>query len=378
MTGDEAALHLGYKLARFFSLGHSGFIGPNGEFRVSAAHTSVEDTAESSPYGRPGIIHFHTNTQIRMLLLDAGIAAGDREMVELAQRGYAYGKEHGDTLMGYFPENIGRRPGEGGTTTEICEVADMIYLALRQSTQGIADCWDDVDRWLRNMFTEAQLLETDWAYGYSEKYGVPREHPYAVRDHVPDRWLGAWGGWIAANDWQGNQEYSIAPCCHPNAAMQLYRVWRDMIAFDAQKDRLSVHLLLNRASPWADVNSHIAYTGLVEVMLKRDCEVAFRIPEWTTPQECTGTVNGTLTPVHWEGRYMVVRGKAGDTVSLHCPMPSGRRSSALQARSTPWFCAATRSWILTHPACIIPSSRNPSTGRGRLAGAQRSALLQTR
>ena len=102
--------------------------------------------------------------------------------------------------------------------------------------------------------------------------------------------------------------------------MQLYRVWRDMLSFDAKKSRLSVHLLLNRASPWGDIYSYIPNKGLVEVKLKRDCEVAVRIPEWTQPQECKVRSGGKDVAPAWEGRYAIVKGRKGETVSLSCPI----------------------------------------------------------
>ena len=310
MIGDGAALELGYKLANLFAQGHSGFVGPNGEFRLTHGHKSFEDTT--------GDIHFHMNTQVRMLLLDAGIAAGDARMVELAQRGYAFGRDHSrsDALMGYFPMHLGV---EEGANTEICEVADMIYLALRQSTAGIADCWDDVDSWVRNMLSEAQLLETDWVHEYSEEHGTPMDHPYGF-ECIPEKWKGSWGGWILPNEWQGDPRHSIQPCCPGNAAMQLYRVWRDMMDYDKDVNRLNVHLLMNRVSPWADVSSHIPYEGLVEVRLKRDCQVALRIPEWAEPQACEVLVNNVAGDVLREGRYLAVRAKLGDTVTLRCPL----------------------------------------------------------
>jgi hypothetical protein len=253
--------------------------------------------------------------------LDAGLAMGDREMIELAQAGYQYGKDHGETLMGYFPEMLGVKPDAYGNTCEICEVTDMIYLALRQSTNGLADCWDDLDCWLRNMYSEAQLLETDWAYDYAKQCNASRDVTWGTTERVPERWLGAWGGWIAANDWQGNRTSSLAPCCHPNAAIQLYRVWRDMIGYDAERRRLSVHLLLNRASPWADIHSHIPYQGLVEVALKTDCEVAIRRPAWAEPDACSLAIDGARVPPAWEGRYAVASARAGQTVSLRCLLP---------------------------------------------------------
>lgn len=330
MTGCEEALDLSYKLARFYSLGHSGFIGPKGEFRLNHGDTDFKGT---------GRVHFHTHTLLRMFLLDAGIARGDKEMIELAQQGYQYGKDNGEseTLMGYFPENLGPKEEKWmRKSLEMCEVADMIYLGLRQSTSGLADCWDDVDRWVRNMFAEMQLLETDWAYEFSEKYGRSshnqdssmlfpedsddRSRQYTTTENVPERCRGAWGGWAHPNDWQGNPVSSIMACCVGNASMQLYRVWRDMITCDEARNRLSVNLLLNRASPWADINSHIPYRGQVDVKLKRDCEAALRIPEWTMPKDCRLMVGGTERIPKWEGRYAVVKGKKGETVTLQCPI----------------------------------------------------------
>ncbi|MCC7351839.1 MAG: hypothetical protein IT446_14865 [Phycisphaerales bacterium] len=320
MTGCEEALDLSYKLARFYSLGHSGFIGPEGEFRLSPA--------DVDPNRPGGCVHFHTHTLMRTHLLEAAIGRGDKEMIELALRGYRYGRNHpeSDALMGYFPENLG--PADAPwmrKTLEICEVADMIYLALRQSTAGLADCWDDVDRWVRNMFAEMQLLETDWAYDFSQKHGRPRTPPYNPQhmsfDHVPDRWRGAWGGWGSPNDWQGDPTNSVMACCVGNGATQLYRVWRDMIQFDAPRNRLSIHLLLNRASTWADIDSHIPYRGQVDIRIKCDCDIALRIPEWAIPAQCRMFVNQTAASPAWENRYMVIKGvKEGMKLTWQCPI----------------------------------------------------------
>jgi len=326
MTGSEQALELAYKLARFHSTRHSGFVGPDGEFQTSHIGRSLETAARD-------FIHFHCNTHVRLLMLDAGLAKGDREMIELARRGYEFGKAHGDTLLGCFPENVAMPdPDSYGNTTEICEVAEMIYLALRQSTAGLADCWDDVDRWMRNMFAESQLLETDWAYEFCDKYGVPldRAHGYVknpaaqqtyVTERAAERFRGTWGGWLWPNEWQGDlYQRSVMTCCVGNMSMHFYRVWRDMVSFDENKNRFSAHLLMNRASRWADVDSYIPCRGEVRVHPKRDCEVALRIPEWTQPEDCRFTVDGTAASAAWEDRYGVVRASNGQTVALHCPI----------------------------------------------------------
>lgn len=327
MTGNEEALEMACRLARLFADGHTGFIGPGGEFRGSHGTRRFEDITQQGA-------HFHCNTHIRILLLNAGLACGDRRMVDLARAGYAFGKRHGDDLMGYFPENVDAdriNPDGYGNTAEACEVAEMIYLALRQSTAGVADCWDDVDRWMRNMFAESQLVRTDWVAAYSEKHGVPLREDVLTRAasvlasatsrDVPQRARGCWGGFVWPNEWQGDlYRRSVMHCCTGNMGMHFYRVWRDMVAYDAPRRRFTVHLLMNRAAPWADVLSYVPNRGQVDVVARQDLELALRIPAWTTPIECAVARGGQPVACAWEGRYAVVGARAGDRISLRFPI----------------------------------------------------------
>ena len=305
LTQSKPALDLARKLARFY-LKHGGMTGPNGEF-----YGSHEDK-EIKPYNE-GPAHFHMNGLVRIAMLNAGIESGDRELIETAQRGYAHGKKIGDPLSGYFPE---RFAGLKHTVpySEPCGIADMLFMALRQSTAGVADCWDDVDRWVRNIFVEAQLTDLAWLKSRSRP---DQPKPYTTTTNLPERIQGIWCGLMNPNEAQLDW---LMACCTGNSAMQLFRVWRDMLSFDSGKNRLSVHLLLNRASPWGDVYSHIPNKGLVEVKLKRDCEVAVRIPEWTQPQECKLQSGGKDAVPAWEGRYAIVKGRKGETVSFSCPI----------------------------------------------------------
>lgn len=308
MTGFEPALDLARKLARFF-VTRSGIIEPDGDFGVT-------HSASGSWHG----IHFHTNTLVRGMLLDVGLASDDQELIELAQLGYQFGKKHGDTSMGYFQE-FHKQTGGYGCTCEICEVADMLYLALRQSTAGLADCWDDVDRWVRNIFTEGQVLDASWADEYAESFGNEEVHPHACYDRIPERVRGVWAGWITPNQLQGHPKHTIMNCCTGNAALQLYRVWRDMARFEPETETLRVNLLLNKALPEADVHSWLPNRGHVEVKPKRDCAVAIRIPEWAETSDCSFALGGAVAQPSWDGRYGIVKAHAGQTVALDCPVP---------------------------------------------------------
>jgi hypothetical protein len=50
--------------------------------------------------------------------------------------------------------------------------------------------------------------------------------------------------------------------------------------------RLRIHLLFNRASPWADVDSCLPYAGRVEVKVRQSLtEVVLRVPEFLLSAE---------------------------------------------------------------------------------------------
>lgn len=311
MTGHAPALEFGHKLARFF-LSHSDFVGPDGEFRHMHGDPSFDTR---------GRIHFHTNTLIRVAMLEAGIEAYDDELIGMALRGYEYGKSRGQTLMGYFPENLGYDDvHDSSFSTESCEVADMIHLGRALSLAGIRDCWDDVDRWVRNIFSEGQLLDAAWAYTYAAREGITEQRPYSVTEGVPDRFRGGWSGWITPNDWQGSPTASACGCCIGNAARQLYMVWRDMVRYEPAGNRFTINLLLNRASPWADVNSHLPYRSQVDVLVKQACTVSLRIPEWAAAADCHCELNGHPVQPGWQGRYLQYAAQPGDIFTFRCPI----------------------------------------------------------
>jgi hypothetical protein len=317
MLGYEPALDFAYKLAGLFSTGHSAFVGPGGSFNGSHGLTRSPMPTDT--------VHFHTNSILRILLLQAGVAKGDREMIDLARAGYEYAKTKGVVSMGFFPEMLNVPPTGYGNTCELCCTADMTTLALLQSTLGVADCWDDVDRWVRNVLSEAQLCDVSWVERYvTAQPRVPHKYAFATTDRVPERMRGLWAAWLAPNDWQGYTPGSGVACCWGNSSIALYRVWRDMISYDEKRRRLNVHLLANRASRWADVESEIPVTGRVVVRQKTDGEIALRLPAWAAIDQVIVKIDGkTVTPKS-EGRYLAAPVRAGSVLTLE--MPIGERT----------------------------------------------------
>jgi hypothetical protein len=85
-----------------------------------------------------------------------------------------------------------------------------------------------------------------------------------------------------------------------------------------------VHLLLNRASRWGDVYSHIPYCGRVDVQAKRDLKtLLLHAPAWVESgaSDVTATVGGSARAVRWIGRYLDLGSiAAGQTAQIQFPL----------------------------------------------------------
>jgi len=296
VTGHEPARDLAVRLA-YGLKDHAGMFDMDGSFI--------------------GFRHFHRHTMPLLGIAELAMLIDDDDLLTFAQRGYEFARAHGEPLVGYFPENIDSPVYQ---TSEICEVADMISLGLKLTGGGIADYWDDIDRWVRNQFIEGQLLQYDWINRMVADSPRSAIDPTCqTTERVGERNIGAFAGWPSANDWYVGHGKGIMHCCTGNATRTLYYVWENIL--NHADGEVRVNLLLNRASPWVDVDSHIPYTGQVDVKVKEPCDLSIRIPEWVTQQDACCKVNGSDRCLDWDGRYGHVGSvKPGDVVTMKFPI----------------------------------------------------------
>ena len=246
----------------------------------------------------------------------------------LEKRGADMARIPGADIIGYFPEFVNSPRME---TSEICEVSDMIAVALLLSEQGAGDYWDDADRWIRNMLAEGQLLSTNWIPNILKKRLMKpdsiKAKPWDDGDNVLEKIIGSFASWPTANEWYIGHGPGIMQCCTENGARVLYWIWERILTFSGQNHngKLKVNLLLNRASPWADVESFIPYQGRVDVKVKVACDLSLRIPEWASPDDVRCSVKEakgeTERSLSFDGRYAQV-GKVNpeNTATLTFPI----------------------------------------------------------
>ena len=303
-TGYEPAKRLARKLVHYL-VDEVAVFDSEGRF--------LPDTIDDPKFGQQ--THFHLHTYCLLSILEYVRVTGDESPLGLVLKGYEYAKANGNTLLGYFPENLNVSEPQ---MSEMCEVADMIALGLKLTDAGVGDYWDEVDRWARNMFAEGQLTNIDWIERLpSRAEAVPDFNE--TGDRVAERNVGGFAGWPKANDWFGSGDMGIMHCCTGNGTRAIYYLWDHILTHHDGKPH--VNLLLNRASPWADVDSHIPYTGRVDVKVKQPLELSIRIPEWVSPGEASCQVDGAERSLGWHGRYAQVGAvKPGDVATLTFPI----------------------------------------------------------
>jgi hypothetical protein len=199
----------------------------------------------------------------------------------------------------------------------------MISIAAKLSATGVADYWDDIDRWTRNQFAEQQLTSADWVYRLASREPSTPVGPFEVAEQAPERSIGAFAGGASANDFAlGVASSGIGHCCTGTCTRTIYYIWEHMV--EHNKGELRVNLLMNRASQWADVYSYVPYQGRVDLKVKEPCrEVLVRAPEWveSNSPRMRCNVNGASRSLHWEGRYVSAgAAKPGEVVSLTFPI----------------------------------------------------------
>lgn len=289
VTGYEPALELCRGLARW-ALARM-FASSDGRFEFGTFHP-----------------HFHHGLYALMAVCEYGVAADDREILHHVDTCYRWARGRGDPVVGLFPEHMTFEY----KTVEICEVADMVWLALYLTRAGIGDYWDDVDRWVRNMYTEGQYCDV-------ELLGADAAHDSRRVDDertVQERMLGSFFGWMTPNS---AGKCRIMHCCTGNGARTLYPVWESIVTVEG--DLVRVNLLLNRASKWLDVDSYLPADGKVVLHVKEASRVAVRMPQWCVPFEVDVTVDQQPRRCCVQDRYVHIRGlESGNRVALRFPI----------------------------------------------------------
>lgn len=275
-TQDERTLELAEKLARFLLL-------PSSAWRPTEYSRGI-NPAEHAEYR--GQTHSHVMTLRGILAV--GVATNNTAMKSFAREGYEFSRKLGIAPLGWFEEEVGNH------SHETCTLADMTSLALQLTEAGVGDYWDDVDGYARNHMVEAQ---------YTDLQKLKRLNPNLTpeQEKMLERVLGTYAGWGSPVALSTN----LQNCCMANESQALYSVWASIVQYDSADASARVNLLLNRTSPWLDVESYLPYEGKVVLRNKKAQRVYVRIPTWVARTKVRCSIDGQEKAARYLGNYLL-------------------------------------------------------------------------
>jgi hypothetical protein len=222
-----------------------------------------------------------------------------------------------------------------------CDYADMMQVMCMLSRSGRGDYWEDIDRWIRNGFDWRQITREDvdrmnnrpiarmgdplntatlgsMAYWVQGELPLNKNWPHLLQpDDANERVRGACGG---------------AGCCQGNLTRAAYLCWDSIL--EANDDgQLKINLLINRSSPWADVDSWIPCEGKAVIKMKKSAkQVIVRIPAWTDRKQLVCKVDGRERDLEWADKDYLNVGpmSGGEQIALEFPIREVTRPTRMK------------------------------------------------
>lgn len=315
LSGDPQALRLSGELVRFLTKPKFWADWSGGEYPgvVGAEHAHWQ-----------GHFQGYMGGTLRSIL-DYAIATNDSRLKLFVREGYEWGRQPEIARIDVVGD------GQG------CGCGRIISVAIKLTDAGVGDYWEDVDLYIRNHGTEMQFVPED--VPHLEKLLAEYPNPPAPRDLVAEavarqqyphgipagvkvaRSVGTDVGFMQAS--MGAYAYQPSKagwigCCSAWGNFGIFYAWEATLRYADGVAR--VNLLLNRASPWMDVDSYLPYEGKVVLKNKTAREAFVRIPVWVDKKAVRCQVEQTIR-LEWFGNYLRLRDlKPGNMATIEFPM----------------------------------------------------------
>lgn len=289
--------------------------------------------------------HMHAFTSGMMGMIYAAELTRDARLMEFTRCAYEYQRNFGLARVGLF--------GEG------CTTGDMTQVAIKLCDAGVGDYWEDVDSYVRNHLTELQLTDPELLRRATRGMKGTFATHYAATDrdysNVIDRVIGTCTD-DASHLTKIPQLSAVSTICGPgNVTAGMYLAWEAIVR--CRHGHAQVNLLLNRASPWLDIDSYLPYEGKVVIHNKTASRLALRIPTWANHAAVQVTLGDRKLAPAWLNNYLLLDTiRRDDRITVTFPMVTATEKYTLQWKLSDWWKEVTDpgpKW--TNPAPITYS-----------------------
>jgi hypothetical protein len=270
--------------------------------------------------------HMHCYTSAMMGMIHTAELTRNARLMEFTRCAYEYQRNFGLARVGLF--------GEG------CTTGDMTQVAIKLCDAGVGDYWEDVDCYVRNHLTELQLTDRDLLRQATQTMNGTYASHYAATDrdytNVIDRILGTCTD-DASHLTKIPQLSAVSTICGPgNVTAGMYLAWEAIVR--CKNGSAQVNLLLNRASPWLDIDSYLPYEGKVVIHNKTASKLAVRIPTWANKAKVQVKLGAAVVIPAWLNNYLLLDSiHPNDTISIAFPMVTTREKYTLKWKITDWW-----------------------------------------
>jgi hypothetical protein len=237
--------------------------------------------------------HMHGHTMMLWALLEYALTAGDLALMNFVRDGYEFARHHGIPRLGAW---LNESPD-----VEVCTISDMIATAIKLTEAGIGDYYEDVDQAVRNQLVESQFLRADFLQQIADAAPKHTAHPpQETSERVIERCIGSMAPMLVV----GYDKPFCLHCCTGNGTQAFYYAWSKIV--EPHGEAVHVNLLLNRVSPWMDVDSYLPYEGKVILHNKTAKAAYVRLPYSVNQRNVqVSAPDRSLTP-RWLNKYLLL------------------------------------------------------------------------
>lgn len=318
--GDEEAL----AVARAMADGHLDGVQPDmEELRVDP---------DTGAFAR----HVHLHTHEIWGVAHLGAVTSEPRYLDWAERAFRFVLSQG-TDYGWYPEYI----PQAEYRTEICVVGDMVSIAACLARGGRPECWDHVERAVRNELRRAQFALTPAFVALFRQ--IHADKPAAEVDAALQKLRSLEGGFVAQSafdDWVGYPDsqklgtpglydngIQMMGCCPPEGMRGLWEAWQG--AVQSQAEGVFVNLAISRDHEAARVTAFRPEDGGLAVEARKAGEYWLRPPVWAQRETLELTRGNQTVALEWGGPAQAYvhccAVKRGETLTLRWAVPCFRQ-----------------------------------------------------
>ncbi len=234
---------------------------------------------------------------------------------------------HGSSF-GWSPEFLGRF-GDENEGCETCTLMDQINCCIAFANAGYSEYYQAAERICRNQLLENQLLDTHLIRNTINKPNTD----LSCFENVAEMVRGGFAGWAGPNDFIGNcdHHYCLMNCCGPAGMRAMHDIWNDIYTVNGKDTYINIYM--DRSGEHANIKNYQPYDGIIEITIKKDCNLRLAWRNWFDIDKLKIEHNGKQIKPKLLNGYLTIDDVPADSkFTLSTPLPNIVENSLANGR----------------------------------------------